>query len=75
MENVKKFLELNKFEKGKVGHDNEYSNPQCKIIIHDDYYEVVMLDTAAMYSTDLNIYWLIGVLTYYDLMPQFYLKK
>jgi hypothetical protein len=74
MRNVEKFLQLNKFEKGKLGHENEYSNANGKIIIHEDHYEVIMLDTGSMYSNDLNIYWLIGVLTYYEIMPQFYLK-
>lgn len=75
MKDTEEFLILNKFKQGKLGHRNEYSNDLGKVIIHTTHYEVVFLDNAAMFSKDLNIYWLIGVLTYYDIMPMFYLKK
>lgn len=54
------FLKLNGFFQEK---ENTFSNKTCFIEIHHDYYSVTDKE-GSMYSHDLNIYWLIGVLTY-----------
>lgn len=63
------FLKLNGFTKHK---DGTLSNNKIKIIINKKNYTLITNDGAEMYSNDLNIYWLIGVLTYYDLIDKNY---
>jgi hypothetical protein len=76
MNDVEKFLLLNGFKKTDNKGIYRGKNKKCRVIIHDDYYEVfydIENDkTGSMYSTDLNIYWLIGVLTYHGLMDKKY---
>lgn len=55
------FLEINGFEKME---ENSYANEFCNVVITDDGYEVADNQGYTMYSTDLNIYWLIGYLIY-----------
>ncbi len=70
MKDVIEFLEKNGFALTEPIF-SVYSNYKCEIIIHKDHYTVINRD-GMLYSTDLNIYWLIGVLTYYNYMDKNY---
>lgn len=63
------FLILNGFEKLEKG---SYANEFCNVVIEEDHYAVADNTGGAMYSKDLQIYWLIGVLTYYGYMSKNY---
>lgn len=56
------FLEKNGF---KCIEKDSYTNSKCTVSCHDDGY-IIENENGAMYSSDLNIYWLIGFLTYYN---------
>lgn len=56
------FLKKNGFKRMER---NSYANDRCNVVIHSEYYAVSDNKGNAMYSANLNIYWLIGVLTYY----------
>jgi len=64
---INQFLIKNDFK--IVG--NTAINDKCKIIIHSKYYELTYYDKK-LFSLDLNIYWLIGVLTYNKLINKNY---
>lgn len=69
---VEKFLINNGFT---IGDDvNSYANEQCNVVISisNEQYEVANNLGDVMYSENLNIYWLIGVLTYYNLIDRNY---
>lgn len=71
MEALDDFLSKNGFS----FKDGVYSNGDCKVIIHEDHYEVRFQhgqEWGSMYSKDLIIYWLIGVLTWNDLIDKNY---
>ena len=77
-EYVEKFLTDNGFSKVK-GKKLAYKNDKCEVLIKltdtDAWYEVIFeygLDVGRMISDSFNIYWLIGFLTYYDLMGKNY---
>jgi len=65
------FLERNGFE--RIGEDS-YSNEHCNVLIEDYGYAVANNRGDTMYSDSFNIYWLIGVLTYYGYMNKNYKK-
>lgn len=72
---AKDFLEKNGFEYNIAG-DN-WCNNNCDVKIHKDFYSILAYgkefgEDCFMYSRDLNIYWLIGVLTYYGLIDKNY---
>lgn len=69
MKDIENFLIINNFK--KVG-DWHFVNENCEIEIDDLHYTVTDNEGCAMYSNDLNIYWLIGVLTYYGYMDKNY---
>ena len=74
MEFVIQFLLKNGFT--RIG-EGIYMNLKCIVKIHADNYEVEfkMKDSeemGTMYSPDINIYWLIGMLTYQNLIPRDY---
>lgn len=77
IKDVEEFLISNGFEKTE---SKTFSNGKCKIIINatdepsdNDHYEIVDIKhDASMYSDNLNIYWLIGVMTYYGFMDKNY---
>jgi hypothetical protein len=69
MKDVIKFLKLNGFKKIET---NSYANDRCNVVLEKDSYAVANNSGDAMYSKDLNIYWLIGVLTYYNYMDKNY---
>jgi hypothetical protein len=73
MKDVENFLIKNGFENNL--HTQIFSNDKCQVTIFDKYYEVYThkYDTV-MFSPTLQIYWLIGVLTYYDLIDKNYIK-
>ena len=66
-EKIGEFLCKNGFEDNGRGFFNEY----WSVIMEEDHYCVEM-DQGHMFSKDLNIYWLIGVLTYNGLMDKNY---
>jgi len=69
---VGKFLLKNGFTKSA---ENTYTNAKCDVgfRLDDEVYEVYIIkDDALRYSDSLSIYWLIGVLTYYNLMDKNY---
>lgn len=64
------FLEKNGFESVEKG---VYFNAKAKVILYDDYYAVLNFEDGGInYSENLNIYWLIGYLTYYNLIDKEY---
>jgi len=54
---------------------NTFSNNICNVIINenDGYYEIIINNVGAVYSNDLNIYWLIGLLIYNGYMKKNYI--
>lgn len=64
---LKEFFILNGFS----CRGNVIKNSKCKIIIDERNYSVETKE-GVIYSPDLNIYWLIGYLTYYGLMTKNY---
>ena len=66
---IKDFLLNNGF---KESYEDFFENELCSITIIDGYYHVKNNDGCSMYSSNLNIYWLIGVLTYYGYMDKNY---
>ena len=77
-EPTKIFLRMNGFMEGTC--EDDFHLGRCRVYFRKnkegdyDHYEVEFGD-GSMFSTDLSIYWLIGVLTYYDLMPREYKTK
>ena len=74
MKEVIDFLEKNGFKQDSYG---TWINGVCAIIINEKHYAIGTYDNnfgedGFMFSTDLNIYWLIGVLTYYNLIEKDY---
>jgi len=63
------FLKRNGFEKIEAG---SYANNICNVVIKNNSYAVSNNNGDAMYSKNLNIYWLIGVLTYYGYINKNY---
>jgi hypothetical protein len=74
---VRKFLEDNGFFLPE-GESDIYMNDKCMVRIFSDYYQVhsnKWPDTAEygfLVSGNLNIYWLVGVLTWYGLIDKDY---
>ncbi len=66
-----KFLTDNGF---KQLSDNSFTNNECQVdILESSYYCVNFKDDTeecSMYSQTLNIYWLVGVLTWYNLIDK-----
>ena len=62
MNKVGEFLKANGFKKIEASN---YKNDRCNIVIKGWYYAITNNNGDEIYSHDLNIYWLIGVLTYY----------
>jgi len=73
MESIVNFLTLNGFFAVSFPSDNILKNDKCtvEISICDDCYGVTT-PTGTTYSNGLSIYWLIGFLTYNDLMNKNY---
>lgn len=79
MKAVKDFLEKNGFKEDDMDTFSRfgYSNGKCVVSVRwrdneeNAYYKVVW-NNMEMYSEDNNVYWLIGVLTYYGLMDKNY---
>lgn len=73
MQNVTEFLIKNGL---LYSGERIYSNDKCTVTIDKDFYSVIIFNKdfeyGFMYSQDLNIYWLIGVLTYYNLIDRNY---
>lgn len=64
------FLILNGFIQEKF---NICSNDSCDVIINEDSYQIYdKKEMTTMESTSLNIYWLIGALTYFNYMNKNY---
>ncbi len=76
MNDVIAFLTMNGFKNTSI---NSLSNGVCFVILHEDHYSVTGFfdgkEDSTMYSKDLNIYWLIGVLTYYGFIRGDYKTK
>jgi hypothetical protein len=84
IEYITEFLVKNGFEKCPL----YFENSKCRITIHEGinlgesstpgYYEIYIKDydgePASVYSRDLNIYWLVGTLTWDDLISKDYIK-
>lgn len=75
MEVVKEFLEKNGFEYYEI--NDYFHNDNCVVKIGETSYTIISYEVCfneeyTMYSQDLNIYWLIGVLTYYNLIDKNY---
>ena len=70
MKGVIRFLKLNGF---KHIEKNSYATDSgCNVVIEKDGYAVADSEGGTMYSKDHNIYWLIGVLTYYGYINKNY---
>ncbi len=68
IESIKNFLRSNGLEEVEI---DEFQNEKVKVEIGIGAYAVTF-GGGSMYSDDLNIYWLIGVLTYYNLIERDY---
>ena len=75
---VEEFLLLNGFRKMNRGYYDDFDSycndgdkDYCKIGIHKTYYSVESR-AGSIYSDNLSIYWLIGILTYHGLMDKNY---
>lgn len=53
---------------------NGYANPCCTVVILQDGCVIEQLNEEITISDDLNIYWLVGYLTYHNLIPKNYKK-
>ena len=73
MKDVENFLLKNGFEKihRKIP---SYKNNKCTIMIVMDKFYSIRYIKGKVYSDDLNIYWLIGFLTYNGLMDKNYIQ-
>lgn len=71
MEDIVNFLTANDFKKID---ENSYANSLCNVVIEKDHYAVANNNGDVMYSRDYNIYWLIGVLTYYGFISKNYIQ-
>ena len=69
MNKIIKFLKQNGFNRCEK---NSYSNHRCNVVITELGFEIANNNGDCMYSDDHNIYWLIGVLTYYGFMVKNY---
>jgi hypothetical protein len=70
MDEVKYFLDINGFSELK---NNVFVNDKCYVIFRVDFYEVKPINNEwMMFSESLQIYWLIGVLTYYSFIDKNY---
>ena len=67
--NATDFLKNNGFK--KTG--NVYMNDKCTITI-SDHYCIMNLQRDTIYSDDLDIYWLVGILTWYGYIDKNYVK-
>lgn len=73
---ITEFLKRNGFKKTDI---NNYTNNKCSVsIVTDDpnnvYYAISDNDGGMMYSKDINIYWLIGYLTYCGYIDKNYIQ-
>ncbi len=69
MSEASRFLEKNGFTKEL---EKVYGNGKCDVKINDGYYTIFFYNVGSMHSDNLSIYWLIGVLTYYELIDKNY---
>lgn len=65
------FLKRNGFKKMEK---NSYANENCNVVFEDGRFAVANNDGKAIYSNDNSIFWLIGVLSYYDYIPKNYVE-
>jgi len=73
MKDIHDFLKHSGFDQTS---ENSFTNSKCKVTIIGNntasaHYEV-KTEEGSMYSNDINIYWLIGVLTYYNYIDRNY---
>lgn len=68
MDVVKEFLIKNGFAKTELNH---YVNYTCEVVIMGDCYNIIE-NSGSVFSDNLNIYWLIGYLTYYNFIDKDY---
>lgn len=69
---IQHFLLKNGFTEVEKNID-VYTNGKCKVNIFYDCIEITSKENGErVYSDDHNIYWLIGYLTYYNLMDKNY---
>jgi len=69
MNEVKNFLVANGFLKSEK---NVYHNDKCTVIINKENYSVIDNNFSIIISDNINIYWLIGILTYQGFMDKNY---
>ena len=69
---ISEFLFKNGFQQIDTENKNSFSNEFCTVYIEEENYQVVNNSGSSMISKDQNIYWLIGVLTYYGYMDKNY---
>jgi len=75
MNDVERFLDRNglKLDDKPTLTYKMYKNDKCEVILWKDHYEIYNVEEeGTVYSSDLNIYWLIGYLTYYNLIDKNY---
>jgi hypothetical protein len=69
MKSVIGFLKRNGFKRMEK---NSYANNLCNVVITENSYEVANNDGITIFSHNLHIYWLIGVLTSLKYIPKDY---
>ena len=73
MKEVEQFLLKNGF----IEVDEQigvYESEKAIITFRERHYEVNLFDIGVMYSESLNIYWLVGLLTWYGIIPKDYVQ-
>ena len=63
------FLKANGFEKMEK---NSYANDLCNVLFEDDYTAIANQRGDAVYNKGFDIYWIIGILTYFGYMNKNY---
>ena len=72
MKDIETFLLKNGFARIE-DEFNGYTNYECKVYVDHDYFTIDFIE-GIVYSDNLNIYWLIGFLTYNGLMDKNYIQ-
>jgi hypothetical protein len=71
MSAIVSFLKKNGFKRMEK---NSYANDQCNVVITKTSFEVADNDGCTLYSSNLSLFWLIGTLTYFELINKNYIK-
>lgn len=69
---IGKFLSANGFN--LIEDDNHFANDMCGVVITKTNIEVANNNGDVRYSKDLDMYWLIGILTFHGYLSKNYVN-